>query len=306
VDNWPALPPLGRPISNTELYLLDNYLQPVPIGVPGELYISGTCVVHGYLKRPALTAERFLPNPFSNKPGSRMYKTGDLVRYRPDGNVEFLGRNDFQVKIRGMRVELGEIEVELKRHPGVREVAVVMHKDAQENRLIAYVVFHAGQTVSSKELRDFLHERLPDHMVPAVFVPLEAFPLTPSGKIDRRALPEPGRPESTRGYVAPRTELEEVLAIIFSEVLQVERVGIFDDFFELGGHSLLATQISSRIREALHVELPVRRIFESPAIDGLARAMLENENDPGRLLRNAKLLLELALASDDDDSLIQE
>lgn len=306
VDNWPALPPLGRPISNTELYLLDNYLQPVPIGVPGELYISGTCVVHGYLKRPALTAERFLPNPFSNKPGSRMYKTGDLVRYRPDGNVEFLGRNDFQVKIRGMRVELGEIEVELKRHPGVRDVAVVMHKDAQESRLIAYVVFHAGQTVSSKELRDFLHERLPDHMVPAVFVSLEAFPLTPSGKIDRRALPEPGRPESTRGYVAPRTELEEVLAIIFSEVLQVERVGIFDDFFELGGHSLLATQISSRIREALHVELPVRRIFESPAIDGLARAMLENENDPGRLLRNAKLLLELALASDDDDSLIQE
>lgn len=306
VDNWPALPPLGRPISNTELYLLDNYLQPVPIGVPGELYISGTCVVHGYLKRPALTAERFLPNPFSNKPGSRMYKTGDLVRYRPDGNVEFLGRNDFQVKIRGMRVELGEIEVELKRHPGVRDVAVVMHKDAQENRLIAYVVFHAGQTVSSKELRDFLHERLPDHMVPAVFVSLEAFPLTPSGKIDRRALPEPGRPESTRGYVAPRTELEEVLAIIFSEVLQVERIGIFDDFFELGGHSLLATQISSRIREALHVELPVRRIFESPAIDGLARAMLENENDPGRLLRNAKLLLELALASDDDDSLIQE
>lgn len=306
VDNWPALPPLGRPISNTELYLLDNYLQPVPIGVPGELYISGTCVVHGYLKRPALTAERFLPNPFSNKPGSRMYKTGDLVRYRPDGNVEFLGRNDFQVKIRGMRVELGEIEVELKRHPGVRDVAVVMHKDAQESRLIAYVVFHAGQTVSSKELRDFLHERLPDHMVPAVFVSLEAFPLTPSGKIDRRALPEPGRPESTRGYVAPRTELEEVLAIIFSEVLQVERIGIFDDFFELGGHSLLATQISSRIREALHVELPVRRIFESPAIDGLARAMLENENDPGRLLRNAKLLLELALASDDDDSLIQE
>lgn len=306
VDNWPALPPLGRPISNTELYLLDNYLQPVPIGVPGELYISGTCVAHGYLKRPALTAERFLPNPFSNKPGSRMYKTGDLVRYRPDGNVEFLGRNDFQVKIRGMRVELGEIEVELKRHPGVRDVAVVMHKDAQESRLIAYVVFHAGQTVSSKELRDFLHERLPDHMVPAVFVSLEAFPLTPSGKIDRRALPEPGRPESTRGYVAPRTELEEVLAIIFSEVLQVERIGIFDDFFELGGHSLLATQISSRIREALHVELPVRRIFESPAIDGLARAMLENENDPGRLLRNAKLLLELALASDDDDSLIQE
>ena len=302
VDNWPALPPLGRPISNTELYLLDNYLQPVPTGVPGELYISGTCVVHGYLKRPALTAERFLPNPFSNKPGSRMYKTGDLVRYRPDGNVEFLGRNDFQVKIRGMRVELGEIEVELKRHPGVRDVAVVMHKDAQESRLIAYVEFHAGQTVNSKELRDFLHERLPDHMVPAVFVPLEAFPLTPSGKIDRRALPEPGRPESTRGYVAPRTELEEVLAIIFSEVLQAERVGIFDDFFELGGHSLLATQISSRIREALHVELPVRRIFESPAIDGLARAMLENENDPGRLLRNAKLLLELALASDDDDS----
>ena len=235
-----------------------------------------------------------------------MYKTGDMVRYRADSNLEFLGRNDFQVKIRGMRVELGEIEVELKRHPGIREAAVILHKDDQEGRLIAYFVFHSGQTVSSKELRDFLHERMPDHMVPAVFVPLDVFPLTPSGKIDRRALPEPGKPESSQGYVVPRTELEEVLAIIFSEVLQVERVGIYDDFFELGGHSLLATQISSRVREALHVELPVRRIFETAAIDGLARAMLENETDPGRLLRNAKLLLELALASDDDDSLIQE
>src|SRR5947209_14000299 len=254
VADWPALPPLGRPISNTKTYVLDSYLHPVPIGVPGELYISGLCLAHGYLKRTDLTAERFLPDPFSNKPGSRMYKTGDLVSYQADGNLEFLGRNDLQVKIRGMRVELGEIEVELKHHPGVRDVAVVLHKDGQEGRLIADVVFHPGRTVSGKDLPDFLRERLPDRMVPAGLLRLNAFPLTPSGKIDRRSLPEPGKPESSRGYVAPRTELEEVLAIIFSEVLRVERIGIFDDFFELGGHSLLATQISSRIREALHVE----------------------------------------------------
>jgi amino acid adenylation domain-containing protein len=302
VERWPGLPPLGRPVANTEAYLLDSFLQPVPIGVPGELYLGGTCLAHGYLHRPSLTAERFIPNPFGNKPGSRMYQTGDLGRYLGDGSIEFLGRNDFQVKIRGMRVELGEIEVELKRHPAVRDAAVVLAKDGQENRLVAYLVFHNEKSAGRKEIREFLHERLPEHMLPSTFVTLKAFPLTPSGKVDRRELPAPGKVESSEGYIAPRTELEEVLAVIFSEVLRVERVGVLDDFFELGGHSLLATQIASRVRESLHAELPVRTIFEEPTISGLARAMVEDEREPGRISRNAKLLLQLAGAPEDEDS----
>jgi amino acid adenylation domain-containing protein len=299
---WPSLPPIGRPVINTDLYVLDAYLQPLPVGVPGELYLGGTCLAHGYLKRPDLTAERFIPNPFSNRPGSRMYKTGDLTRYLPDGNIEFLGRNDFQVKIRGMRIELGEIEVELKRHPAVRESAVVLAKQGQESILVGYVAFQPEQEISPKQLRQFLHERLPEYMLPASFVVLDAFPLTPSGKIDRRALPAPGtNPELSEGYVAPRTDLEEILAAIFSDVLQVERVGVFDDFFALGGHSLLSTQISSRVREALHTELSVRKIFEEPTINGLSRIMLEEESEPGRLERNAKLLLEIARAPEEEE-----
>jgi len=302
-DQWPALPPLGRPIANTEVYALDPCGQPVPVGVTGELHIGGTCLAHGYWKQPGLTAERFIPDPFSDKAGSRMYKTGDLVRYLADGNLEFLGRNDFQVKIRGMRVELGEIEVELKRHPAVLEAAVILAKneDDQGRWLVAYLVFRQEQAVSARQMREFLRERLPEHMLPSVFVPLNAFPLTPSGKIDRRALPAPEqKTDSNEGWVAPRTDLEEVLAGIFSEVLQVERVGIFDDFFELGGHSLLATRISSRVRESLHMELPVRRIFEEPTIGGLARIMLEDENERGRIERNAKLLVQLSKAPEDE------
>jgi len=302
-DTWPALPPLGRPVFNTELYVLDPYLQPVPIDVPGELYIGGACLAQGYLKRPDLTAERFIPNPFSSKPGARIYKTGDLARYLVDGNVEFLGRNDFQVKIRGMRVELGEIEVELKRHPAVREVAVTLVKENQESRLVAYLVFQPGTIVDCKEIREFLHQRLPEYMVPSIFSILEAFPLTPSGKIDRRALPAPGKPESSEGCVAPRTDLEEVLAGIFCEVLQLDTVGVLDDFFALGGHSLLATQISSRVREFLHVELPVRKIFEEPTISGLARVMLEDEDESGRIELNAKLLVQLSSAPEDESLL---
>jgi hypothetical protein len=231
-----------------------------------------------------------------------MYKTGDLTRYLPDGNIEFLGRNDFQVKIRGMRIELGEIEVELKRHPAVRESAVVLAKQGQESILVGYVAFQPEQEISPKQLRQFLHERLPEYMLPASFVVLDAFPLTPSGKIDRRVLPAPGtNPELSEGYVAPRTDLEEILAAIFSDVLQVERVGVFDDFFALGGHSLLSTQISSRVREALHTELSVRKIFEEPTINGLSRIMLEEESEPGRLERNAKLLLEIARAPEEEE-----
>jgi amino acid adenylation domain-containing protein len=301
-EEWPALPPLGKPAINTQLYILDSHLQPVPVGVPGELFISGTCLAHGYLKRPDLTAERFIPNPFSARPGARMYKTGDLARYLATGDVEFLGRNDFQVKIRGMRVELGEIEVELKRHPAVREAAVILIKEGAESRLAAYLALQPEHSISSKQMRDFLHERLPEHMLPSSFVVLDAFPLTPSGKIDRHALPAPGKDQQlSEGYVAPRTELEEVLAGIFSEVLHVERIGVFDDFFLLGGHSLLATQISSRVRECLHAELSVRKIFEEPTISGLARVLVETEAEPGRIERNAKLLLQIAGAPEEDD-----
>jgi len=302
-DQWPALPPLGRPIANTEVYALDPCGQPVPVGVTGELHIGGACLAHGYWKQPGLTAERFIPDPFSDKAGSRMYKTGDLARYLADGNLEFLGRNDFQVKIRGMRVELSEIEVQLKRHPAVLEAAVILAKDEddQGRRLVAYLVFRQEQTVSGRQMREFLREMLPEHMLPSVFVPLNAFPLTPSGKIDRRALPAPEqKTDSGEGWVAPRTDLEEVLAGIFSEVLQAERVGIFDDFFELGGHSLLATRISSRLRESLHIELPVRRIFEEPTIGGLARIMLEDENERGTIERHAKLLVQLSKAPEDE------
>jgi amino acid adenylation domain-containing protein len=301
VEHWPALPPLGRPVNNTSVFLLDPYMQPVPIGLPAELYFGGACVAHGYLKRPDLTAERFIPDPFSNKPGARMYKTGDLARYLADGNIEFLGRNDFQVKIRGMRIELGEIEVELKRHPAVRDAVVVLAKEDQESRLIGYVVFQPGRAVTSKEMREFLHERLPEHMLPSVLVSLEDFPLTPSGKVDRRALPAPGKPQPGEHYVAPKTDLEQVLAAVFSEVLRVDRIGVFDNFFELGGHSLLATQISSRVRECLQVELPVRKIFEEPTISGLARAMIESGTGGRWVERNASLFLQLALASEDDD-----
>ena len=190
----------------------------------------------------------------------------------------------------------------LKQHPAVRDAAVILAKENQESRLVAYLVFQPEQAVSSRQMREFLHEKLPEHMLPSVFVVLDAFPLTPSSKIDRRALPAPGSTELSEGYVAPRTELEEVLAGIFSEVLRAERIGVFDDFFELGGHSLLATQIASRVRETLHTELPVRKIFEEPTINGLARLMVEDESEPGRTERNAKLLLQLALASEDDDA----
>ena len=302
-ETWPALPPLGRPVINTELYLLDAYLQPLPVGVPGELYLGGTSLAHGYLKQPDLTAERFVPNPFTNKPGSRIYKTGDVARYLLDGNVEFLGRNDFQVKIRGMRVELGEIEVELKRHSAVRDAVVILAKENQESRLVAYVVFQREQSASGKEMREFLQKRLPQYMLPSGFVVLDKFPLTPSGKIDRLALPASGQePDRGEEYVAPRTDLEEVLVGILAEVLQVERVGVLDDFFALGGHSLLATQISSRVRESLRTELSVRKIFEEPTVAGLSRVMLENENERGEIERNARLFLEIARAPEDEAS----
>ncbi|HKH48755.1 MAG TPA: amino acid adenylation domain-containing protein, partial [Thermoanaerobaculia bacterium] len=256
---------IGRPISATQIHLLDRQLQTVPLGVPGELWIGGAGLARGYLGRPDLTAERFLPNPLAaevGEPGGRLYRTGDLARHLPGGRMEVLGRIDHQVKIRGFRIELGEIEAVLTALPGVREAVVV----AREGQLVAYVVGDAA----AEELRRSLHERLPEYMVPSALVTLLALPLTPNGKVDRKALPAPEWQRAEGGYLAPRTPVEEVLAGIWAEVLGLERVGVTDHFFELGGHSLLATRVMSRLRSALGVEVPLRDLFAAPRLAGFA------------------------------------
>ena len=265
--------PIGRPIRNAQTYVLDELLQPAPIGIPGELYIGGEGLARGYLGRQELTAERFIPNPFNGESGSRLYKTGDLARYSFDGAIEFVGRVDQQVKVWGFRIELGEIECLLGQHPSVRETVVLAHEESSGNKqLVAYVVADQQAAPTTGELRDFLKKKLPHYMVPAVFLMLDALPMTPSGKLDRRALPAPGRnnPELTESFVAPGTPVEEVVAGIWAETLRLEQVGVYDDFFELGGHSLLATQVVSRLREALQVEMPLRSFFEYPTVAGLA------------------------------------
>ncbi len=262
----PAGPvPIGRPIANTRILLLDRRLHPVPVGVPGELYIGGAGVCRGYLRRPGLTAEKLVPDPFGVW-GERLYRTGDLARRLPDGTIEFLGRVDHQVKIRGFRIELGEIEAALLAVPGVREAAVTVRGDqSREDRLVAYV---AGD-VAVEDLRRSLRERLPDYMVPAVFVTIAALPLTANGKVDRKALPAPEQPAAREGYVAPRTREEEVLAGVWAQVLRLPRVGVNDNFFELGGDSILSVQIVSRARQA-GLLFTVRQIFEHQTVAGLA------------------------------------
>jgi amino acid adenylation domain-containing protein len=270
--------PIGRPIRNVTAYILDRYLQPVPIGVPGELHIGGVGVARGYLNRPELTAEKFIPDPFRKTPGGHLYKTGDLARYLPDGNIEYLGRLDHQVKIRGFRIELGEIEAVLAQHPAVRESTVLAHEDSSgDKRLDAYFVPLNGSAPGNDELRRFLQTRLPEPMLPSAFIALDALPLTPNGKIDRRALPAPdnNRPLLEKEYVAPRTPVEEALAAIWAEVLNLDRVGVHDNFFDLGGHSLLATQLVSRVRAALQVDLPLRELFEAPTLAEFALAVLQ-------------------------------
>jgi len=264
--------PIGRPIANMQIYLLDKYLNPVPIGVPGEIHIGGAGLARGYLNRPELTNQKFIPNHFSDEPGQRLYKTGDLARYLSDGNIEFLGRIDNQVKIRGFRIEQGEVESTLLQHPTVRETAVIAREDIPgDKRLVAYVVPNPEQTPTIDGLRRFLKQKLPDYMVPSAFVLLDALPLTPNGKVDRPALPAPdqSRPDQSVTFVAPRSPIEQQLADIWAEVLRLEQVGIHDNFFELGGHSLLATQVISRLRQAFGVELPVRTLFEAPTVADL-------------------------------------
>jgi amino acid adenylation domain-containing protein len=274
--------PIGRPFSNTQLYILDRNLQPVPIGVPGELFIAGPGVARGYLNDPGLTSQKFLAEPFSSEPESRMYRSGDLARYLPDGNIEFLGRRDHQVKIRGFRVELGEIEVVLRDHPEVQEAVVVAHTLALgEKQLVAYVVSKQERVATQQELRRFLKEKLPAYMVPSSIVVIEALPLTPNGKIDRKALPkpEPAPREGGDGFIAPRSPQEQMLAQIWAEVLKVDQVGMEDNFFELGGHSLSAIQVVSRIREKLKLELSVRSLFENPTIAEMAEFIKAAQNN---------------------------
>ncbi|WNG58277.1 amino acid adenylation domain-containing protein [Archangium gephyra] len=266
-----ATVPIGRPIANTQLYLLDASLQPVPVGVPGELYLGGEGLARGYLRRPELTAERFIPHPFSDSPGTRLYRTGDLARYLPDGSVEFLGRRDAQVKVRGFRVELGEVEAALVRHPAVREAVVVVREDTPGvRRLVAYVTGEP-RAPGVDALRAFLERELPPHMVPGAFVALEALPLSPNGKVDRKALPAPDATpaEQARSFVAPRGEVERTLAETWAQVLGHERVGIHDDFFELGGDSILAIQIISRAAQA-GVHITAKQLFSHKTIARLA------------------------------------
>jgi amino acid adenylation domain-containing protein len=286
--------PIGRAIANTQIYLLDTHLKPVPIGVTGEIHISGDGLARGYLNRPDLTAERFIPNPFKKAevrsmkdetenplltsftlhPSLRLYKTGDLARYLPDGNLEFVGRTDDQVKLRGFRIELGEMEMVLKEHPAVQETVVMLRDDAAgvagDRSLVAYVVPNRELNLTTSELRDFLKTKLPNFMLPTAFVVLETLPLTPNGKIDRKALPAPNVVIGLPGNQLPRTSVEANLVQIWAEILK-QQVGISDNFFELGGHSLLATQLVSRIRDRFGVQVPLRTLFETPTIIGMAQ-----------------------------------
>jgi amino acid adenylation domain-containing protein len=274
--------PIGRPIANTQLYILDRHLNPLPVGAVGELYIGGAGVARGYLNRAELTKERFIPDPFSSEPGragaagGRLYKTGDIARYRPDGTLEYFGRIDNQVKVRGYRIELGEIEAKLADHPGVKVCAVLAREDTPGNKqLVGYVVPQKDEAPSVSSLREYLRERLPEYMVPSQFVFLASMPLTTNGKVDRKGLPAPSEentsPAQTR--VAPRTPIEKALAAIWSELLHLENIGIHDDFFDLGGHSLLAIKAVARVREVLAVELSPQAVIDSPTIAELATTL---------------------------------
>ena len=263
---------IGRPIDNTQVYLLTRQLQPVPVGVPGELHIGGAGLSRGYRARPDLTAERFIPDPFPQAPGARVYKTGDLARWLPDGTLEFLGRIDHQVKVRGFRIELGEIEAALAQHPGLRQAVTIVREDSPgTRRIVAYMVPAETEAPQVSDLRAFLKEKLPEYMIPALFVPLEALPLTPNGKVDRRALPAPDKSllASAREYVAPRDEKEETLAAIWAEVLGLEKVGALDDFFELGGDSLLAIKVVSKANKA-NVGITTKQLFQNRTLGELA------------------------------------
>jgi len=268
--------PIGHPIANTQIYLLDPRLNLVPAGIPGELHIGGISLARGYLRRSDLTAERFVPDPFGGTPGGRLYKTGDLARLQPDGAIEFLGRIDHQVKIRGFRIELGEIESVLAQFPGVREAVLLAREDRPgDRRLVVYYVPEPAWGPSPSQLRGFLQSKLPDYMVPVAFVPLQEMPLTPSGKVHRGSLPQPD-PDLARddGAAVPaRTPTESLIASICAEVLGREAVGVHDNFFDLGGNSLMATQVVTMLQEVLPIEIDLRKVFEGPTVAKLAEVI---------------------------------
>jgi len=285
--------PLGRPIANTQIYILDPWLQPLSFGVAGELHIGGAPLARGYTGRPELTADRFIPNPFSYQFGTRIYRTGDLAHYLLDGNLEFLGRNDDQLKVRGHRIEIGEIEAVLNSHPAVDSGAVLAREDETgEKRLVAYIASNRQPEPTVNDIRAFLKERLPDHMIPMSIALLPALPLTVNGKLDRQSLLllDESRIELARTYLAPRNVIEEALVRIWSDVLKVERIGVQDNFFDLGGHSLLAMQILSRLRLTFQIELPLRALFESLTVADLASTLVANESKPGYVEKVARAL----------------
>lgn len=301
VKSWaPATVPIGKPIANDEVYIVDRHLQPVPVGVAGELCIGGAGLAQEYLNQPEQTAERFIANPFSKDPTDRLYRTGDLARFLPDGNIEFLGRIDHQVKIRGFRVEPAEIEAALRKHPGIRQTAIVPYDDpGGEKRLAAYFV--SAQALASDDLRRSLTEQLPEYMVPSAFVRVDEIPLTANGKVDIKALPSPDQPApAEHKFVAPRNPDEEKLVGIWQEVLKMDRVGVTDNFFELGGHSLLATQIISRIRSTFKVQMPLHSFLESPTVAGLAEKLGQCPAAESEEEEMARLLQELEGVSDEE------
>jgi acyl carrier protein len=304
--------PIGRPIANTQVYVLDPELNPVPIGIVGEIHVGGHGLAKGYLNNPELTSQKFISNPFVKGAEVRLYKTGDRGRFLPEGNLEFLGRVDNQIKLRGIRIELGEIESVLCSHSSIHAAVVSVSEAEGAERLIAYIV-PTSSGLASSELRRFVRDKLPEHMTPASFVMLATLPLLPNGKVDRRALPEPdqARPGVEREYVAPRNSMEEKLASIMIEVLKVERIGVHDNFFEMGGHSLLGMQVVARVRKVFQVELPLRSLFEEPTIAGLrpeiekAEKRIENSTISAPIRRSSpsrreQLLAKLDRLTDDE------
>jgi len=280
-------PPIGRPIGNIRVYVLDRNGQVAPVGVPGELHLGGVGLARGYLNRPELTAEKFIASPIPGALDARLYRTGDLVRYRPDGNLEYLGRLDHQVKIRGFRIELGEIESCLRRHPAIQDAVLVAREDSPgDKRLVAYLVANGEEMPATADLRSYLKQDLPEFMVPSTFITLKAMPLMPSGKVDRRALPAPdaGRPELEHAYTAPRTQVEVMLAKIWAEMLGLEQVGIHDNFFELGGNSLLAARVVDRVQKIMRKPVPLAIIFRAPTIAELARHVASDDGNAFELL----------------------
>jgi acyl carrier protein len=276
-DDYERPVPIGKPISNAQVFIADRHLNQVPVGVPGEIYVGGDCLALGYFRRPELTGDRFITHQFEKDGSLRLFKTGDLARRLQGGEIEYLGRTDNQVKIRGIRVELGEIEAVLMLQPMIRDAVVILADRSGQQRLTAYLEVRSGTHPDVDELRRFLKSRLPEAMIPSEYFVVDAFPLLPSGKVDRRALTSKvsARLIGDRGYLAPQTATEERLAAIWCALLKVERVGITDNFFELGGHSLMVMQVVARIRKEFEVEVPIRSLFEDPTIKGLAKEVEE-------------------------------